>query len=155
MDLQCADTALIPLYAIGVFVCFTLSQAGMVRHWFATRDPGWKRKAALNGMGAIATGIVSIVQVVTKFTSGAWIVVVLIPLIILLLRAIHEHYRLFAEEVKFMGHSPIMPLHHTVVVPINAITKARRARWCTRRRSRAMCTRSTSTSTARPPRSAR
>jgi len=75
-------------------------------------------------MGAIATGIVSIVQVVTKFTSGAWIVVVLIPLIILLLRAIHEHYRLFAEEVKFVGHSPIVPLHHTVVVPISAITKA-------------------------------
>jgi amino acid transporter len=117
-------TALIPLYAIGVFVCFTLSQAGMVRHWFTTRERGWKWKAALNGMGAIATGIVSIVQVVTKFTSGAWIVVVLIPLIILLLRAIHEHYRLFAEEVKFVGHSPILPLHHTVVVPISAITKA-------------------------------
>jgi amino acid transporter len=117
-------TALIPLYAIGVFVCFTLSQAGMVRHWFTTRERGWKWKAALNGMGAIATGIVSIVQVVTKFTSGAWIVVVLIPLIILLLRAIHEHYRLFADEVKFVGHSPIVPLHHTVVVPINAITKA-------------------------------
>ena len=117
-------TALIPLYAIGVFVCFTLSQAGMVRHWFTTHDAGWKWKATLNGMGAIATGIVSIVQVVTKFTSGAWIVVVLIPLIILLLRAIHEHYRLFAEEVKFVGHSPIVPLHHTVVVPINAITKA-------------------------------
>ena len=117
-------TALIPLYAIGVFVCFTLSQAGMVRHWFITREPGWKWKATLNGMGAIATGIVSIVQVVTKFTSGAWIVVVLIPLIILLLRAIHEHYRLFAEEVKFVGHSPIVPLHHTVVVPISAVTKA-------------------------------
>ncbi len=117
-------TALIPLYAIGVFVCFTLSQAGMVRHWFTTRERGWKWKAALNGMGAIATGIVSIVQVVTKFTSGAWIVVVLIPLIIFLLRAIHEHYRLFADEVKFVGHSPIVPLHHTVVVPISAITKA-------------------------------
>jgi amino acid transporter len=117
-------TALIPLYAIGVFVCFTLSQAGMVRHWFTTRERGWKWKAALNGMGAIATGIVSIVQVTTKFTSGAWVVVVLIPLIILLLRAIHEHYRLFADEVKFVGHSPIVPLHHTVVVPIGAITKA-------------------------------
>ena len=117
-------TALIPLYAIGVFVCFTLSQAGMVRHWFTTRERGWKWKATLNGMGAVATGIVSIVQVATKFTSGAWIVVVLIPLIILLLRAIHEHYRIFAEEVKFVGYSPIVPLHHTVVVPISAITKA-------------------------------
>jgi amino acid transporter len=117
-------TALIPLYAIGVFVCFTLSQAGMVRHWFTVRESGWKWKAALNGLGALATGIVSIVQVATKFTSGAWIVVVLIPLIILLLRAIHEHYRKFADEVKFVGHSPIVPLHHTVVVPINAVTKA-------------------------------
>jgi len=121
---QAQTTALIPLYAIGVFVCFTLSQAGMVRHWFTARDQGWKRKATLNGLGAIATGVVSVVQVVTKFTSGAWIVVVLIPLIILLLRAIHEHYRKFAEEVKFVGHSPIVPLHHTVVVPINAVTKA-------------------------------
>ncbi len=117
-------TALIPLYAIGVFVCFTLSQAGMVVHWFKVREPGWKWKAVLNGLGAIATGIVSIVQIATKFTSGAWIVVVLIPIIILLLRAIHAHYLSFAEEVKFVGHSPIVPLHHTVVVPINAITKA-------------------------------
>jgi amino acid transporter len=117
-------TALIPLYAIGVFVCFTLSQAGMVKHWFSTRDPGWRWKALLNGMGALATGIVSIVQVVTKFTSGAWIVVLLIPFIIMVLRAIHRHYQTFADEVKFTGHSPIMPLHHTVIVPINAITKA-------------------------------
>ena len=125
---QAQTTALIPLYAIGVFVCFTLSQAGMVRHWFALREPGWKWKAALNGLGAIATGIVSIVQVATKFTSGAWIVVVLIPLIILLLRAIHEHYREFAEEIKFVGHSPIVPLHHTVIVPINGDHQGYRGR---------------------------
>jgi amino acid transporter len=117
-------TLLIPLYAIGVFVCFTLSQAGMVRHWFKVRDKRWKWKATLNGLGAAATAIVSVVQVATKFTSGAWIVVVLIPLIILLLRAVHGHYSAFAQEVKFVGHSPIVPLHHTVVVPINAITKA-------------------------------
>ncbi len=68
-------SALIPLYAIGVFVCFTLSQAGMVVHWWRSRDAGWQRRAALNGLGAVATAVVSVVQVVTKFTHGAWIVV--------------------------------------------------------------------------------
>jgi amino acid transporter len=117
-------SALIPLYAIGVFVCFTLSQAGMVRHWFATRKPGWLRRAALNALGAVATAAVAIVQVVTKFAHGAWIVVLIIPLIIALLRKIHRHYAIFSEEVRYTGHAPLMFLHHTVIVPVNAITKA-------------------------------
>ena len=116
--------ALIPLYAVGVFICFTLSQAGMVMHWVRTRAPGWRWKAALNGIGAVATGIVSIIQVVTKFVEGAWIVVLIIPLIIVLLRKIHRHYEQFAAEVQFKGQSPIAPLHHSVVVPVNGITKA-------------------------------
>ena len=116
--------ALIPLYAVGVFVCFTLSQAGMVMYWRRTREPGWKWKAVLNGLGAIATGIVSILQVTTKFLEGAWIVVLIIPLIIVLLRKIHRHYAQFESEVRFSGQSPITPLHHTVVVPVNGITKA-------------------------------
>lgn len=116
--------ALIPLYAVGVFVCFTLSQAGMVVHWLRTREHGWKWKAMLNGVGAIATGIVSIVQVWTKFIDGAWIVVLIIPLIIALLRKIHRHYVQFASEVRFDGQSPIAPMHHSVVVPVNGITKA-------------------------------
>src|SRR3954471_15454238 len=66
--------ALVPLYAIGVFVCFTLSQAGMVVHWRATREPGWRWKAWLNGIGAAATGLVSVIQIVTKFTTGGWII---------------------------------------------------------------------------------
>lgn len=116
--------ALVPLYAIGVFVCFTLSQAGMVVHWRTTREPGWRWKATLNGIGAVATGLVSIIQVVTKFTTGGWIIVVIIPLIILALRAIHRHYTEFSEEIRFLGQSPINPLHHTVIVPVNGITKA-------------------------------
>ena len=116
--------ALVPLYAIGVFVCFTLSQAGMVAHWRATRERGWRWKAALNGVGAVATGLVSVVQIVTKFTSGGWIVAVIIPVIIVTLRAIHRHYSEFAEEIRFLGHSPITPLHHTVIVPVNGVTKA-------------------------------
>jgi amino acid transporter len=116
--------ALIPLYAVGVFVCFTLSQAGMVVHWLRTREPGYRWKAALNGIGALATGIVSILQVATKFIEGAWIVVLIIPLIIVLLRKIHRHYEQFAAEIEFKGQSPIVPLHHSVIVPVNGITKA-------------------------------
>ena len=116
--------ALIPLYAVGVFICFTLSQLGMVMHWLRSRAPGWKWKAALNGIGGVATGVVSIIQVVTKFIEGAWIVVLIIPLIILVLRKIHRHYEQFAAEVEFKGQSPIAPLHHSVVVPVNGITKA-------------------------------
>ncbi len=116
--------ALIPLYAIGVFICFTLSQTGMVVHWFRLKSPGWRFRAGLNGLGAIATAIVALIQVATKFTSGGWIVVVIIPLIIALLNKIHRHYESFSAEIAFKGQSPITPLHHTVVVPVNSITKA-------------------------------
>jgi amino acid transporter len=114
---------LIPLYAIGVFVCFTLSQAGMVMHWVRSKAPGWRWRATLNGFGAAATAVVSIVQIATKFTQGAWIVVLIIPAIILLLRRIHRHYEHFADEVRYTGHAPILFMHHTVVVPVNGITK--------------------------------
>lgn len=116
-------SALIPLYAIGVFVCFTLSQAGMVVHWFRKKTKGWQWKALLNGFGAVATALVSIIQVVTKFTQGAWIVVLIIPLIILLLRKIHTHYEFFEHEIRYAGQAPLMFLHHTVVVPVSGITK--------------------------------
>jgi amino acid transporter len=116
--------ALVPLYAIGVFVCFTLSQAGMVVHWLRTKEPGWQRRAILNGVGAVATGLVSLIQIVTKFTSGGWIVALIIPVIIALLRKIHRHYEEFSREITFDGLSPITPLHHTVIVPVHGITKA-------------------------------
>jgi amino acid transporter len=116
-------SALIPLYAIGVFICFTLSQVGMVVHWWKLRSPGWKWRAALNGIGALATALVFIVQVVTKFTAGAWVVVLIIPSIILMLRKINKHYIEFSAEVRYAGYSPLMFLHHTVVVPVNGITK--------------------------------
>lgn len=116
-------SALIPLYAIGVFVCFTLSQAGMVLHWRRTREAGWRRRAALNGIGAAATAAVAVVQVATKFTSGAWIVVLIIPTIIIILGRVHRHYEHFEREVAYTGQSPIMFLHHTVIVPVNGITR--------------------------------
>jgi amino acid transporter len=116
--------ALIPLYAIGVFVCFTLSQAGMVMHWLRTKEQGWRWRAGLNGVGAFATGIVSVIQIVTKFAAGAWIVALIIPLFILLLQSIQTHYRRFAIDIAFRGRSPILPHEHTVVVPIGAVNKA-------------------------------
>jgi hypothetical protein len=67
---------------------------------------------------------VSVIQVVTKFTTGGWVVALIIPLIILLLQKIHRHYTEFIEEIRFTGQSPITPLHHTVIVPVNGITKA-------------------------------
>jgi hypothetical protein len=83
---------LIPLYAVGVFTSFTLSQAGMVQHWRKERGPHWRKAAIVNGTGMVATGIVTLVIAGTKFIHGAWLVVLLIPLFILLLRAIHGHY---------------------------------------------------------------
>jgi len=116
--------ALIPLYAVGVFICFTLSQAGMVRFWRRTKTSGWRWRATLNGVGAVATGVVALVQIVTKFSGGAWIVVLVIPLLIVMLRAIQRHYLHYWEDTRFDGHSPILPLRHAVVVPVNRISKA-------------------------------
>src|SRR5581483_10383002 len=91
---QGSVTNLIPLYTVGVFVAFTLSQVGMVKHWWKLRmkDAGWKWRAAFNGLGAIATGIVAVVVGVAKFALGAWIVLLIIPLFIALMRAIRRHY---------------------------------------------------------------
>jgi amino acid transporter len=85
--------SLIHLYVIGVFTAFTLSQAGMVRYWRRTRDPGWKRSMALNGVGAATTGLVAVIVIVTKFAQGAWLVIVAIPLLVLLFYGVRRHYR--------------------------------------------------------------
>jgi len=116
--------ALVPLYALGVFVCFTLSQAGMVQHWRRSHEPGWRWRMVLNGGGAAATAVVAVIQIVTKFAEGGWIVVVLIPLLIWMLVAIHRHYVRFAKEIAYTGQAPLMFLHHTVLVPVGEITKA-------------------------------
>ncbi len=90
---------LIPLFAIGAFLAFTLSQAGMVQHWRRTRGKGWRFSMAVNGIGALATGITVCVVLATKFMSGAWITAIVIPLIILLMLAVHRHYRRVAREI--------------------------------------------------------
>src|SRR5919108_3961750 len=90
-------TRLIQLYVIGVFTAFTLSQAGMVRRWFRVRGDGWRRRATLNGIGALATGLVLVIATVTKFAAGAKVVVVAIPLVVLLFLSIHHHYRQISD----------------------------------------------------------
>ncbi|QIR36683.1 APC family permease [Tolypothrix sp. PCC 7910] len=98
--------AVIPLYAVGVFTSFTLSQAGMVRHWFQSREPNWRASAFMNGLGAIATLVVLIVIVSTKFLLGAWLVVVAIPLVVALFSSIHRHYQYVAERLSIQGIAP-------------------------------------------------
>jgi amino acid transporter len=120
--------ALIPLYAIGVFTSFTLSQAGMVVHWRKVRGPGWQRSTVINGLGAFATAIVTVVIAVTKFAEGAWLVIVLIPVLIALFWAIHRHY-LGLDRAR-RAETPLLPEEVTVraVVPIaDAGVQARQA----------------------------
>ena len=96
-------THLIPLYAVGVFTSFTLSQAGMVVHWCQEQGPGWKGKALLNGFGSVVTAIVSGVLLYSKFTQGAWLVVVAVPLLVALFLTIHRHYKQVARRLR-MAH---------------------------------------------------
>jgi amino acid transporter len=109
---------LIPLYAVGVFTAFTLSQAGMVRRWSRLRTPGWRRSAAFNAVGAVATAVVLVVIAATKFVHGAWIVLLLIPAMIYGFLTIHSHYEEVARELSLKQPWP-GPVHrHTVIVPI-------------------------------------
>ncbi len=167
------DTSrLIPLYAVGVFLSFTLSQAGMVRHWLKERAKGdakmfeasvepkarplfsgeddaeplpdvelaaaetrksafvtdevtapshWKKSIVINAVGAIATFIVLCVFIATKFIHGAWIVVVVIPLLVLMFLAIHKHYSMVARQLSTEGLEHLHNIKHTVIVPISGI----------------------------------
>lgn len=99
-------TAIIPLYAVGVFTSFTLSQAGMVRRWFIEKSRGWQASALLNGFGAIATALVLVVVIWTKFALGAWLVVVAIPLVVYLFLNIHSHYQHVADRLSIQGLAP-------------------------------------------------
>jgi amino acid transporter len=92
--------ALIHLYVIGVFTAFTISQAGMVRHWLRKEQPGWRWRAFVNGTGAVATGVVAILVVESKFREGAWAVMVAIPLLVLGFYGIRKHYRKVARRLR-------------------------------------------------------
>ncbi|MCP9817779.1 APC family permease [Synechococcus sp. GreenBA-s] len=93
-------TRLIPLYAVGVFLSFTLSQAGMVVHWWKEQSPGWQGKALINGFGSVVTAVVTGVLLYSKFLLGAWLVVVAIPLLVTLFLTIHRHYRSVARRLR-------------------------------------------------------
>jgi len=113
--------ALIPLYAVGVFISFTLSQSGMVHYWWTRRGPGWRHRLAINGTGALATGIVTIVIAATKFTHGAWIVVIVIPMLVVTFLAMHRHYEEVAEALTLDGLEGPPEFQHTVLVLVGDV----------------------------------
>jgi len=125
-------TALIPLWAVGVFLSFTLSQAGMARHWWNRQDikkaavnqydPSWRWKLAINGLGAITTAIVTLIFAITKFVDGAWIIVLLLPALVLSFYAVHRHYRNLARDLSLEDYGQPPPAkRHRVLVPIAGV----------------------------------
>lgn len=113
--------ALIPLYAIGVFSAFTLSQAGMVRHWWRERGAGWHARAVVNLLGALVTAVVVGVIAVTKFVHGAWIVVIVIPVLVSMFLAVRRHYESLRGQLTLQGFSPPKLGRHPVVVLVGGI----------------------------------
>ena len=132
-------TGLIPLYAIGVFLSFTLSQAGMARRWWKAghlapgteqREAGsvlhydrrWKLKLAINGFGAVCTAVVMLVFAITKFHDGAWIILVLIPTLIAAFYGVHRHYRNLAKSLSLENYgAPTRIVRHRVIVPVAGV----------------------------------
>lgn len=108
--------SLLPLYAVGVFISFTLSQAGMVRRWLRLRENGWWWRVWFSAVGAAATALVMLTLAVTKFTDGAWIVVALIPTLVLLFLAIRRHYDHVAMQLSLEDFEPPPAISHTVLV---------------------------------------
>jgi amino acid transporter len=111
-----STTALIPLYAVGVFTSFTLSQASMVRRWLRLRPDGWWWRVGFNGIGATTTAVVLVVIASTKFLDGAWVVVLLIAALIATLLVIHRHYADVAGQLSLDGYEGPEPITHTVLV---------------------------------------
>ena len=118
--------ALIPLYAVGVFIDFTISQAGMIRHWLRTRDPGWRRRMTINAVGCVATAVVAVVVTSVKFFDGAWLVIVLIPVLVAMMLFIRREYTAQERELEVRDDLVVDPPHREqrVVVPINGINRA-------------------------------
>ncbi len=114
---------LIPLYAVGVFISFTLSQSGMVVHWFKLKGSWWISRALLNGVGAITTGIATCVIAITKFSHGAWMVIVFIPLMVAAFLAIRRHYENIISQLSPKALDLVKPRHHRVLIPISTFHK--------------------------------
>ena len=127
-------TALIPLWAVGVFLSFTLSQAGMARHWWRNRnsagqrlaekekDSGWRWKLVINSLGATTTAIVTLIFAITKFADGAWIIVLLLPTIVISFYAVHRHYVSLAQDLSLEHYGQPPPSRrHRVIMPVSGI----------------------------------
>ncbi len=123
---EASVTALIPLYTVGVFIAFTLSQTGMVRKWLRERTRGWLASATINAFGAVATAIVAVVVSVAKFTEGAWLVALVLPLLVLMLYGIHRHYRSIEDQLLIPSTMPVRvtPTTPKIIVPISRIDRA-------------------------------
>ncbi len=118
---------LIPLFAIGVFTGFTLSQSGLVVHWRRTRPPGWSRRAMINGTGALVTAVATVIFLFTKFVEGAWAVVVAIPLLILLFNRVEAYYTRAARELGTgVVPGPLYRKRTVVVVPVTNVSRLTR-----------------------------
>jgi amino acid transporter len=115
--------ALIPLFAVGAFLAFTLSQAGMVVHWWRVRGGRWRLKTGLNGIGALATGITLLVVAVSKFVQGAWITVLGIPVLVAVFLKIRSHYRGVADQLSMAGMAALPPSASSprVVIPVAGV----------------------------------
>jgi len=118
-------TALIPLYSVGVFVSFTISQGGMVRHWRATREAGWRKRMGINAVGCALTGVVSVVVLVAK-SPESLLVAVIIPTLVALMLFIHHEYESQAQELEVRPDAVIGPPHREerVVIPVPGLTRA-------------------------------
>lgn len=115
--------ALIPLFAVGAFLAFTLSQTGMVIHWWKERGKGWQVKASLNGLGAVVTGVTAIIVGVSKFKQGAWLIMVLIPALVFVFYRVRNHYKDVAEQLSMLtlakvDKTRVIP---RVVIPISEV----------------------------------
>jgi amino acid transporter len=124
--------SLIHLYVIGVFTAFTLAQAGMVRYWLRTRDPGWRRRALLNGIGSATTLVVTCIVIWTKFTAGAWMVIVAIPVLIAAFYGVHRHYRSVGRRLRAKTKAVLSRREptNTVVLYVERLdTATREALW--------------------------
>lgn len=123
---EASVTQLIPLYTVGVFIAFTLSQAGMVRKWLRDRSRGWMVSATINSIGAVATAIVAVVVMFGKFTEGAWLVAVVLPILVWLLWSIRKHYRSIEDRLLIASNVPVRvrATSPRIIVPISRIDRA-------------------------------
>lgn len=115
-------TRLIPLYAVGVFTSFTLAQSSMVLRWLGSKTGNWQTKLLINGLGAVVTGLVTIVIAVTKFVHGAWVVLILIPVMVYVFRTIHKHYVDVKRQLDFDNYQQKQGLKHKIIIPAASLT---------------------------------